>query len=154
MLTPISRGTVSLSSPTDPFTKPIINPNLLSTPIDLTLLRSSVCAILKLTTASAWSNFINHPVDGQPGNNATDDELDGWLRENSRSAYHVVGTSAMSPKGETWGVTDPDGVIKGVEGLELLMLVCWYPFVPAGHTQAATYAVAERIADLIKAKWA
>ncbi|KAF9002710.1 aryl-alcohol-oxidase from pleurotus Eryingii [Cyathus striatus] len=153
MLTPISRGTVTLSSPTDPFAKPIINPNLLSTPIDLTLLRSSVRAILKLTTASAWSNFIDHPVDGQPGNNATDDELDAWLRENSRSAYHVVGTSAMSPKGEKWGVTDPDGAVKGVEEVRIVD-ASLLPFVPAGHTQAATYAVAERIADLIKAKWA
>ena len=27
------------------------------------------------------------------------------------------------------------------------------PFVPAAHTQAATYVIAERAADLIKDEW-
>ncbi|KAF9002720.1 hypothetical protein BDQ17DRAFT_522327 [Cyathus striatus] len=58
----------------------------------------------------------------------------------------------MSPKEEKWGVTDPDGLVKGVEGVRAVD-ASLLPFVPAGHTQAATYAVAERISDLIKAKW-
>ncbi|KAJ7679674.1 aryl-alcohol oxidase precursor [Mycena rosella] len=48
----------------------------------------------------------------------------------------------MSPRGAQHGVVDPDLTSRVLR-----------PIVPGAHTQAATYAVAERGADLVKKRW-
>ncbi|KAK0481457.1 aryl-alcohol oxidase [Armillaria novae-zelandiae] len=59
---------------------------------------------------------------------------------------------SMSPRFAEYGVVDPDLLVKGVSGLRVVDASI-FPFVPAGHTQAPTYIIAERAADLIKATW-
>ncbi|TFK37486.1 glucose-methanol-choline oxidoreductase [Crucibulum laeve] len=58
----------------------------------------------------------------------------------------------MSARDANYGVVDPDLLVKGVEGLRIVDASI-LPIVPAAHTQAATYAIAERAADLIKETW-
>ncbi|KAJ7680648.1 hypothetical protein DFH06DRAFT_1315396 [Mycena polygramma] len=58
----------------------------------------------------------------------------------------------MSPKGASYGVVDPDLRVKGFEGLRVVD-VSVAPFVLGAHTQAPTYIIAERGADLIKEAW-
>jgi choline dehydrogenase-like flavoprotein len=50
----------------------------------------------------------------------TDEELDEYVRANSATIFHPVGTAAMSPKGAEWGVVDPDLKVKGVKGLRVV----------------------------------
>ncbi|KAJ7362644.1 hypothetical protein DFH08DRAFT_683711, partial [Mycena albidolilacea] len=50
------------------------------------------------------------------------------------------------------GVVDPDLLIKGAQVLRIIDASV-FPRIPSAHTQAATYAVAERAADLIKQMW-
>ncbi|KAJ6512615.1 hypothetical protein C8R45DRAFT_813349, partial [Mycena sanguinolenta] len=57
---------------------------------------------------------------------------------------------SLHPPPSCWGVVDPDLRIKNGTGLRI---VDASPFVPSAHTQAPTYAVAERGSDLIKASW-
>ncbi|TFK33877.1 aryl-alcohol-oxidase from pleurotus Eryingii [Crucibulum laeve] len=149
MLTPTARGNVKLNS-TNLFGAPIIDPQLLTGSTDVPLLREAVKSTLRLVSASAWNGYILAPVDGQPTATATDAELDMFISGSARSAYHVVGTSSMTPKNAKTGVVDPDLKVKKVGGLRIVDASV-LPFVPAGHTQAATYALAERAADLIKA---
>ncbi|KAF8883622.1 aryl-alcohol-oxidase from pleurotus Eryingii [Gymnopilus junonius] len=147
---PISRGSVNLTS-SDPFSRPIVDAGLLLSPTDVPLLRAGVRSILQFASAKAFSNYILGPADpSQPGVNATDEEIEAYLRANARSAYHVVGTSSMSKVGAADGVVDPDLKLKKVSGVRVVDASI-LPFAPAGHTQAATYALAERAADLIKA---
>jgi choline dehydrogenase len=58
----------------------------------------------------------------------------------------------MAPNGAPYGVVDPDLRVKGLIGLRIVDLSV-VPYIPAGHTQAGTYIIAERGADLIKEAW-
>ncbi|KDR77806.1 hypothetical protein GALMADRAFT_245913 [Galerina marginata CBS 339.88] len=152
LLTPGSsaRGSVKINS-TNSFDVPIIDAGLLTDKTDVPLLREAVRSILRLSSAPAWSDYIIGPANlSQPTITSSDAEIDAFLRANTGSAYHVVGTSSMSPKGMKTGVVDPDLRLKKAIGVRIVDASV-LPFVPAGHTQAPTYAIAERAADLIKA---
>ncbi|KAJ3511702.1 hypothetical protein NLJ89_g3945 [Agrocybe chaxingu] len=146
-----ARGSVKLNS-SDPFSIPLIDTGLLAdNATDLALMREAVKSVLRFASAPAWEEYIISPQDStQPGLNATDAELDAFIRANTRSGYHIVGTSSMTRKGAGAGVVDPDLKLKRAAGLRVVDASV-LPFVPAGHTQAPTYALAERAADLIKA---
>ncbi|CAA7264298.1 unnamed protein product [Cyclocybe aegerita] len=146
-----ARGSVKLNS-SDPFSIPLIDPGILAdNAIDLALMREAVKSVLRLVSAPAWGDYILGPEDStQPGFNATDAELDAFIRGNTRAGYHLVGTSSMTRKGAEAGVVDPDLRVKKAAGLRVVDASV-LPFVPTGHTQAPTYALAERAADLIKA---
>ncbi|EEB95388.1 hypothetical protein MPER_05651 [Moniliophthora perniciosa FA553] len=107
-------------------------------------LRSSV----RFMSSSAWNGFVISP----PTNATTDDELDEFIRENASTIFHPVGTAAMSPRGASWGVVDPDLKVKGVDGLRVVDASV-FPKIPTAHTQVPTYIVAERASDLIKQTW-
>ncbi|KAJ7908751.1 alcohol oxidase [Mycena leptocephala] len=149
MVVPSARGSVTLTS-TDPLAAPAINPNLLGSNLDLSIMREAVKSALRFTTASAWAGYVISPVGVNSSN--TDAELDEYIRGNTISLGHAAGTASMSPKGATWGVVDPDLRIKGLVGIRIIDLSV-VPFIPAAHTQAATYIIAERAADLIKNTW-
>jgi choline dehydrogenase-like flavoprotein len=54
----------------------------------------------------------------------------------------------MSPYGESWGVVNPNLIVKKAVGLRVVDASV-LPRVPAGHPQAVVYALAERAASLI-----
>ncbi|KAJ7234283.1 hypothetical protein C8J57DRAFT_1089987 [Mycena rebaudengoi] len=58
----------------------------------------------------------------------------------------------MSPKNATWGVVDPDLLLKGATGMRVIDASVMH-LVPSGHTQAPTSAIPERGADLIIRQW-
>ncbi|KAJ6518186.1 alcohol oxidase [Mycena vitilis] len=149
VLCPLSRGSVTLNS-SDPFTNPVINPNILDSEFDLFIAREALKSGLRFASAPAWDNYVISPV----GVNITSSEaeMDAFIRKNTGLLDHAVGTASMSPKGATWGVVDPDLIVKGLRGIRIVDISI-APFIPAAHTQAATYFVAERASDLIKNAW-
>ncbi|KAJ6494980.1 aryl-alcohol oxidase [Mycena vulgaris] len=149
VVSPASRGSVTLNS-NDPLATPLINPNLLGSKVDLFIMREAVKSALRFASAPAWANYVISPV----GLNftSTDAELDDFIRANVGSVFHPAGSASMSPKGAAWGVVDPDLRVKGLKGLRIVDLSV-VPFIPAAHTQAATYIIAERAADLIKGSY-
>ncbi|KAJ7680727.1 aryl-alcohol oxidase [Mycena polygramma] len=149
LVAPTSRGSVTLNS-SDALRAPVINPNLLSSEVDISILREALKSALRFSTAPAWQDYVISPV----GVNATstDAELDTYIRENAGTVFHPVGTASMSPRGATWGVVDPDLIVKGLRGLRIVDLSV-VPFIPAAHTQAAAYVIGERASDLIKEFW-
>ncbi|KAJ7267567.1 aryl-alcohol oxidase-like protein [Mycena haematopus] len=148
VVSPASRGSVTLQS-NDSLSDPLIDPNLLSSPVDLFIMREAVKSVLRFVAAPAWQDFVISVsgccLDG-------DDEIDDFIRVNGGTVYHPSGTAKMSPKGATWGVVDPDLSVKGLNGLRIVDLSV-APLIPAAHTQAATYAIGERASDLIKEAW-
>ncbi|KAF8997625.1 aryl-alcohol oxidase-like protein [Cyathus striatus] len=147
VLSPTSRGTVTVNT-TDPLAHPLINPNFLTTDIDIAIMRQAVLSARRFVAAPAWQGYIIAPVN----NATTDDELNMFIRNNTSSFFHPVGTAAMSPRGARFGVVDPDLRVKGAARLRIVDASV-LPMLPAAHTQVATYVVAERAADLIKAVW-
>ncbi|KAF8590339.1 GMC oxidoreductase [Ramaria rubella] len=147
---PLARGSVKLAS-NDPFTPPLIDPALFGTQYDMFVTRAAIRSVQRFLTAPAWKGYVLQPF-GALANATTDDELDDYIRQNGGSALHMVGSAAMSPRDAGYGVVDPDLLVKGVTGLRIIDASVM-PFIPCAHTQAATYVIAERGADLIKAAW-
>ncbi|THU97770.1 alcohol oxidase [Dendrothele bispora CBS 962.96] len=147
LLTPASRGFLTLNT-SNLLDHPLINLNLLSSEFDMFAMREGVRSVRRLMEAPPFQGFILQSTI----NATTDEELDEYIRENVVAGLHPVGTASMSPKGADWGVVDPDLKLKGAEGIRVVDASV-LPLVPAAHTQAPVYIVAERAADLIKAAW-
>ncbi|OBZ73918.1 Pyranose dehydrogenase 1, partial [Grifola frondosa] len=147
---PASRGTVTLAS-SDPFADPVIDPALLTDPVDLAIMVGAIKAVRTLVTAPAWDGYIIAPVPAF-GNATTDAELEAYAQAFTTTVFHPVGTARMSAEGSGVGVVDASLRVKNVTGLRIVDASV-FPFIPAAHPQAAVYAFAERASDLIKAAW-
>ncbi|KAI0653737.1 aryl-alcohol-oxidase from pleurotus Eryingii [Cubamyces menziesii] len=151
IVTPTSRGSVTLSS-SDPFAPPTIDPNFLSTAFDLAAMRAAVRSAVRFASAPTWTGFLTGPAAPFAGVDVTDDDaLDAWARAQTSTIWHPTGTARMGKCGDSSAnsVVNPDMTVRGVVGLRV-MDASVLPFIPAAHPQAAIYAFAERLADLIK----
>ncbi|KAK7444016.1 hypothetical protein VKT23_015412 [Stygiomarasmius scandens] len=158
IVSPTSRGFVTLNS-TNPFAHPVIDVACLRTDSDFRAMRAAIKTALKYASVPAWKGYILGPFTDLANATSTDDpdeldrRLDDYIRDTASSSGHAVGTASMSARDASFGVVDPDLVVKGVHGLRIVDASV-LPYVPSGHTQAPVYIVAERAADLIKAEWA
>ncbi len=153
----------------NPFNDPLIDPRFFTTEFDITATREGIKKAINFTKAPIWKDIITGPSD--PLLNATTDpELEEIIRSTGLSGLHPVGTASMSPRNASWGVVDPDLLVKEVSGLRIVdasvmvsaslfedtlgidSLDC-QPYIPCAHTQTAVYIIAERAADLIKNAW-
>ncbi|KAF5348801.1 hypothetical protein D9756_009788 [Leucocoprinus leucothites] len=164
---PFSRGTVQhvptpLSSSTE--SQPRIDPNVLSHPLDATLLLQGMEFILHLTETEPYKSAIkswifpselssidlkealkpnaDHSLKAQ-----VNDILEAHLRSSVRTTYHPVGTAAMMSK-EDGGVVDDRLRVYGVDGLRVADLSV-LPYIISAHTVSAAFAVGERAAELV-----
>ncbi|KAF7342997.1 GMC oxidoreductase [Mycena venus] len=149
VLNPVSRGSVTINS-SNPFDSPVIDVGFLTSDVDLFTGREAIAKVLKLFKAPTWQDYIIAPIGDLE--NSSDDELDEYIRNTTRSTNHLVGTAAMSAKDARYGVVDPDLQVKGASRLRIIDASV-FPFIVSGHTQAATYVIAERGADLVKEAW-
>ncbi|KAJ7134626.1 pyranose dehydrogenase [Mycena epipterygia] len=149
MLTPTSRGSITLQS-NNPFDPPLIDPGLLVTDFDLFTARESIKKAYRFVEAPVWKDYIIAPTIDLL--NMTTDALDEFIRNTGSSSGHIVSTAAMSAKDASYGVVNPDLLVKGASGLSIIDASIM-PFIPSAHTQAATYVVAERGTDLVKERW-
>ncbi|KAJ7163548.1 alcohol oxidase [Mycena crocata] len=149
VVSPLSRGAVTLNS-SNPLVAPLINPNHFDVELDILILIEALRSAMRFVRAPAWSGYVMSPF-GEVSD-STDEELEAYIRSTAGSGFHAVGTASMSAKGAPYGVVDPDLRVKGLTGLRIVDASVM-PFVPTAHTQAATYIIAERAADLIKAAW-
>ncbi|KAJ7751446.1 aryl-alcohol oxidase precursor [Mycena metata] len=143
---PSSRGELTLKT-ANAFDQPNINPNLLGSDFDLTVMADAINAAKTFLAAKAWDGFVIRPYDDLAA--ATDSaKLKKYMQANAGTIFHPASTASMSPKNAPYGVVDPDLVVKGASGLRVVDGSI-LPIVPSAHPQAVIYAVAERAADLI-----
>jgi choline dehydrogenase-like flavoprotein len=117
---------VKLNS-SDLLAAPIINPNLLGTKFDMFVMREALRASARFAAAPVFANYIIAP-DGFNAT-ATDAELDEFIRANSGTVFHPVGTAAMSAKNADFGVVNPDLLVKGLQGLRIVDLSVLVSFI-------------------------
>ncbi|KAJ7845938.1 GMC oxidoreductase-domain-containing protein, partial [Mycena olivaceomarginata] len=141
-----SGGSVALSS-NNCFAPPLIDPGLLASEFDVLTLIDGIKAALKFVSAPVWDGYLGSPTLDFASMSLT--ELRTTIRARAEPGLHIVGTAGMSPRGAQWGVVDPDLRVKGVSRLRVIDASV-LPIVPGAHTQAATYVVAERGANIIK----
>ena len=146
LLTPTSRGTISLAS-TNPSDPPTIDPNFYATAADRAMLIHGVRRLLRalLATPSGQQTIEAEvpPPDFAPlSPDSTDEEIDHRIRATGLQHYHSAGTAAMGT------VVDPKLAVYGVEGLRVADASV-FPVPIGAPLQATLYALAERAAELV-----
>ncbi|KAJ7489407.1 pyranose dehydrogenase [Mycena latifolia] len=150
VVTPVSRGSVTINS-SDPFAPPLIDPALLTSDFDIFAAREVLRRAQRFFAAPVWQGYLIAPTVDL--DNMTADALDEYIRNTTLPSYHLVGSAAMTARDAGYGVVNPDLLVKGAVGVRVIDASV-LPILPSAHTQAATYAVAERGADLVKKTWA
>lgn len=147
---PLSRGTIAINGTNpDPSLPPLLDFNAGANEVDLHIAIKAVRKVREFMSAEALS--VLGPVEVVPGADVqTDKELEAVMRSSlyGPSFAHPVGTAAMMPR-NLGGVVDSDLKVYGAEGLWVVDASV-FPILPAAHTQATVYAVAEYAADKIK----
>ncbi|KAF8177936.1 alcohol oxidase [Mycena galopus ATCC 62051] len=150
LLSPVSRGSVRLAS-SDPLVAPLIDPGFFRDEFDLAMMRQGVKSAQRLVSAPTWRDYILAPF-GPIAHATTDEQVDEAIRDQAATIFHPLGSAAMTAKDSTYGVVNPDLLLKGVKGIRVVDGSV-IPRPPSGNPQAAIYAIAERAADLMKAEW-
>ena len=142
---PTSRGRVRIKS-ADPKAHPSMQFNYLSTDYD----RSMMLAGMKLTRKLAATRAFAAYVAGEykPGPQVrSDDEMLAYIRGAATTGFHPCGTCRMGSDADA--VVDPRLRVRGVQGLRVVDASVM-PALVSGNTNAATFMIAEKAADLIK----
>ncbi|KLU90485.1 alcohol dehydrogenase [Magnaporthiopsis poae ATCC 64411] len=149
---PLSRGTVIINSTDpDPSMAPVIDFGGLSNPVDAAILVAAVARVRQFMAAPSVAEALNATELVPGGAVKGDAQVEAAIRTSlgTPSFDHPVGTAAMMAR-ELGGVVDPTSMrVYGVKGLRVVDASVM-PMVPAAHTQATVYAVAEKAAQLIR----
>jgi choline dehydrogenase-like flavoprotein len=149
MLKPLSRGTITINS-TDPLADPVVDFASLTFPTDIEILIAALRINRKFMDSEAMQEL--GAVEISPGANITSDEdLKEVFRNLVQPTYsHPCCTCPMMPR-ELGGVVGPDLKVYGVDQLSVIDASIM-PIIPSAHLSATVYAVAEKAADIMKAR--
>jgi choline dehydrogenase-like flavoprotein len=144
LVRPKSRGTVTLASPRSE-DHPVIDPNYLSHPDDLTGTIASLRLGRKIMEQPAISQYLVR--EHYPGaDTASDSEMEEFVRAASRTGYHPTCTCRMGSDPNS--VVDTQLRVRGVEGLRVADASVM-PRLVSGNTNATTIMIAERASDFM-----
>ena len=89
------------------------------------------------------------PIELSPGADVTSDaDIRAALRQQVQPTYsHLCSTCSMM-KREFGGVVGPDLLVYGAEALSVVDASIM-PLIPAAHTSATVYAIAEKVRQII-----
>ncbi|KAL9710229.1 hypothetical protein Ac2012v2_006525 [Leucoagaricus gongylophorus] len=150
LLAPSSRGSVKLVSK-DPFQNPLINPNFLTTKLDIEVLIEAVKILQQFLLTSPWKDYFTSPLlNGL--DISSDCAIEAFIRDTVTTIKHPVGTCRISRAQDTSGVVDAHLAVKHTTGLRVVDASV-LPFAVGGFPQAQIYMIAERAADIIKAQY-
>ncbi|PBK86387.1 alcohol oxidase [Armillaria gallica] len=142
----ISRGSVHIKSK-DPLSLPTIDPSILDNEFDVKLVLEGAKLLRRVADTAPLVDIIESTTV-PPSMLQTDEELISFVKASVGTAQHPMGTVSMGPQ-ELGGVVDGDLKVYGTKNLR----VCDASILPVGlgaHLQATVYAVAEKLADMIK----
>ena len=143
LMAPESRGSITLRT-SDPREHPDIAPNYLSDPGGVD--EQSLLAGMELARQIAESGPFD-PYRGEQLRPGSGVDLLTDLRSRVRTNFHPVGTCKMGS--DAMAVVDDKLRVRGVEGLRVVDASIM-PKIPHGYTNAPTYMIAEKAADLIR----
>ncbi|HEX3347887.1 MAG TPA: choline dehydrogenase [Acetobacteraceae bacterium] len=144
-LRPESLGSIHIRAP-DSRAQPAIRFNFLADPIDQRTVLDGFRIVRRIVGAPPMDRFRGEEFS--PGADIeTDDEILGWIRANSQTAYHPIGTCRMGPGPNA--VVDERLRVHGLEGLRIADASI-FPTMPSGNTNAPAIMVGEKAADLMR----
>lgn len=151
-----SRGSVHIIS-SDATVYPTIDPAYFSHPLDVDLMARALLHTLSFTEIEPLKSALRRESDGTPviAKNTvggklprTLEEAKDFVRGNTVTEYHPVGTCAMLPR-EKGGVVDAELRVYGTRNVRVCDASV-FPTHVQGNVVSLVYAVAEKGADLIK----
>jgi len=146
-LRPESLGSIHIRS-ADPHDQPAIRFNFLADPIDQRTMVDGFRLVRAIANAPPMDPFRGEEYS--PGEQvASDDEILDWIRRNSETAYHPIGTCRMGPQANC--VVDDQLRVHGLTGLRIADASI-FPTMPSGNTNAPSIMVGEKAADLIRGR--
>ncbi|KAJ4983012.1 Glucose oxidase 2 [Stagonosporopsis vannaccii] len=153
-LLPFSRGSIHINS-SDASAPASINPNYFMLDYDVQQQIATARMARRFATTAPFSAALRAEtapgLDAVPAN-ATDGQWEAWLKSTYRSNFHYIATAAMMPR-ELGGVVDSNLTVYGTGNVRVVDASV-VPMQVCGHLTATLYAVAEKAADLVKARWA
>jgi choline dehydrogenase-like flavoprotein len=146
LMRPKSRGSVTLASAkhTD---APLIDPAFFSHPDDLAVLIKATQMgydIMESKALAAHRGKMIHPIER---NNVA--QLEQFLRKNSDTEYHPVGTCKMGPASDPMAVVDAQLKVHGMQGLRVVDASIM-PQLISGNTNAPSMMIGEKAAEMIR----
>jgi choline dehydrogenase len=140
-----SRGTVKAKS-TDPYVKPALVFNYLSTPTDRGEWVEAIQAARKILTQPAFDEFNAGELSPGPSV-STEEEILAWVARDAETALHPSCTAKMGT--DELAVADPATMrVHGLDGLRVVDASVM-PYVTNGNIYAPVMMTAEKSADLI-----
>jgi choline dehydrogenase-like flavoprotein len=146
LMRPKSRGDITLANK-NPLTPPLINPNYLDHPDDLTTLVAGLKKTLAILEDSAFDDIKGKMV--YPLDPTNDQNLIDFIRQTADTEYHPVGTCKMGTDDDEMAVVDNELRVRGLSNLRVVDASIM-PTIITGNTNASVIAIAEKAADLIK----
>lgn len=149
LVAPLSRGTVTISS-ADTADPPVIDPRWLTHPADQQVAVAAFNRVRALFATKAMAPVLIGP-EYYPGlkGTQTDDQLLAQVRRSFQTVWHASCTCRMGKKNDPNAVVDPSAKVIGVRRLRVVDASS-FALLPPGHPVSTIYALAEKIADLIK----
>jgi choline dehydrogenase len=144
LLTPQSRGSVRLAS-ADPSAKPIVHNAFYTARDDLQRMLAALRLGLDICRQPAIKPYCAEPFTTPHGD--ARDALREHVARTTFAFYHPVGTCRMGEDADA--VVDEELRVNDVQALRVVDASVM-PSVPRGNTNAATIAIAERAADVIR----
>ncbi len=146
-LRPESLGSVHIRS-ADPDAHPAIRFNFLGDSIDQRTVAEGFRMMRRIVGAPAMDRYRGEEFS--PGEDvASDADILAWIRNNSQTAYHPIGTCRMGQGPNT--VVDEKLRVHGLENLRVADASI-FPTMPSGNTNAPAIMVGEKAADLIRGR--
>ncbi|KAJ5274031.1 glucose-methanol-choline oxidoreductase [Penicillium angulare] len=143
-----SRGNVTITS-ADVRENPVISPNWLADPRDQEVAIAAFRRGRQLFQTASMNPVV--VSEAFPGANYTSDShILEIIRESANSVYNAVGTNRMGRKSDPWAVVDSRCRVIGVQSLRVVDASA-FPFLPPGQPSATVYALAEKIAEDMRA---
>jgi choline dehydrogenase len=146
-LRPESLGSIHIRS-SDPDVHPAIRFNFLADDVDQRTMAAGFRMMRSIVEARAMDALRGDEFS--PGKHvATDAQILDWIRNNSQTGYHAMGTCRMGQGADS--VVDERLRVHGIEGLRLADASV-FPTMPSGNTNAPAIMVGEKAADLIRSE--
>ena len=144
ILRPKSKGVVKLQS-ADPLASPLIDPQFLSHPDDVEVLKKGVRMASRILEHETMQKYKDASLYEEY--NLSDDDLVELIRNKTDSVYHPIGTCKMGT--DDMAVVTPQLNVIGIKNLRVVDASV-FPSLIGGNTNAPTIMLAERASDFIK----
>lgn len=83
-------------------------------------MREAIKSSMRFLSAPAWKGYVLAPLDPGLAGATTDALLDVYIRNQTGTSAHAVGTASMSAYDADDGVVNPDLKLKKADGLRIV----------------------------------